>query len=180
MPCHETYRVMPLQTDAESAAIENKFCLAKLQTKWHKSSKHNPENLGLFAYNRAQQSKRYCDRRTRGLEDNVESPHELIALSGQFQSRDRDECTARSLLAGLASKTSTAAAVVEPTKTNKSFTAAGAVETTKTHKPFIAADATPRPGQCHMRKSSIRDASCPYKEPRRTHGKLTGAPTFDF
>ena len=58
MPCHETYRVMPLQTDAESAAIEDKFCLAKLQTKWHKSTEHNPENLGLFAYNRAKYSKR--------------------------------------------------------------------------------------------------------------------------
>ena len=56
--CHETYHAVPLQTDAERAAIEDKFRLAKLEKKWHKSAKHNPENLGLFAYNRAKQSKR--------------------------------------------------------------------------------------------------------------------------
>ena len=47
MFCHETYRAVPLQTGAERVAIEDKFRLAKLETKWHKSTKHNPENLVL-------------------------------------------------------------------------------------------------------------------------------------
>ena len=68
MSCHETYRAVPSQADAERMAIEGKFRLAKPETKWHKSTKHKPENLGLFAYNRAKQSKGYCDRRKRSLE----------------------------------------------------------------------------------------------------------------
>ena len=171
MFCHETYRVVPLQTDAERAAIEDKFRLAKLETKWHKSTKHNPENLGLFAYGRAKHSKRYCDGRKRSLEEHIDSSHELILCADQFQSHDPDDCTARSLLAGLVSKTyksCTAADVVEPTKTYKSITAADVVESTKIYKSFTAADATPHLSQCHMRKNSIGDASCPYKPPKRT------------
>lgn len=114
------------ETDAERVAIEDKFRLAKLQTKWHKSTEHNPENLGLFAYNRAKYAKRNpvvaSSDIVHIIQNGVEKKVEYAAAAAS-----------RSLLVGL-----TTADVCEPTKTYNSSSCTStiaAIASTSADKP---------------------------------------------